>query len=51
MMIANKSLATWATAALVGLCLSPMAGAMNAADVERLGKDLTPIGAERAGNQ
>src|SRR2546423_4235046 len=51
MMTANKSLTLWANAALVGLCLSQAAAAMSAADVERLGKDLTPNGAERAANK
>src|SRR5258705_7453190 len=51
MMTSNKSFATWATAAVLGLCLSPAWSAMSAADVEGLGKDLTPNGAERAGNK
>jgi hypothetical protein len=50
-MTANKYLVAWAAAAALTLGLSPLAGAMTAADVERLGKDLTPNGAERAGNK
>jgi hypothetical protein len=51
MISTNKSFAIWATAGLIGLCEMPMAHATSAADVERLGKDLTPNGAERAGNK
>lgn len=42
---------------LLGLCASimllsaPAAAKLSAAEIERLGKDLTPVGAERAGNK
>jgi hypothetical protein len=50
-MINQQSLAARTFAALLTLSLSSLAAAMTPADVERLGKDLTPNGAERAGNK
>src|ERR1700741_3374385 len=50
-MMRSKFVAIWAAVALVGVCQAPVASAMSAADAERLGKDLTPNGPERAGNK
>ena len=45
------SILTAAAVAYLAIAASPAWAAMNQAELERLGKDLTPNGAERAGNK